>query len=90
MKYGDCIQFDPIDSVVQLLDANKDEAAKRLVSTYVISDEMAERISELVIPQLQFVLPADNKGLLIVGNYGTGKSLTDNRFIQYAFCHRRL
>lgn len=74
MKYGDCIQFDPIDSVVQLLDANKDEAAKRLVSTYVISDEMAERISELVIPQLQFVLPADNKGLLIVGNYGTGKS----------------
>ena len=74
MKYGDCIQFDPIESVVQLLDANKDDAARRLVSTYVISDEMAERLSELVIPQLQFAVPADNKGLLIVGNYGTGKS----------------
>lgn len=74
MKYGDCIQFDPIESVVQLLDANKSDAARRLVSTYVISDEMAERLSELVIPQLQFAVPADNKGLLIVGNYGTGKS----------------
>ena len=28
----------------------------------------------LVIPQLQFEQPTDNKGLLIVGNYGTGKS----------------
>ena len=74
MKYGDCIQFDPIESVVQLLDANKDDAARRLVSTYVISNEMADRLSTLVIPQLQFALPADNKGLLIVGNYGTGKS----------------
>jgi hypothetical protein len=27
-----------------------------------------------VIPQLQFDQPADNKGLLVVGNYGTGKS----------------
>lgn len=74
MKYGDCIQFDPIESVVQLLDANKNDAAQRLVSTYVISDEMAERLNELVIPQLQFAVPADNKALLIVGNYGTGKS----------------
>jgi ABC-type lipoprotein export system ATPase subunit len=35
---------------------------------------MAERLINLVIPQLQFDLPVDNKGLLIVGNYGTGKS----------------
>ena len=28
----------------------------------------------LVIPQLQFEQPTDNKGLLVVGNYGTGKS----------------
>ena len=27
-----------------------------------------------VIPQLRFDLSADNKGILIVGNYGTGKS----------------
>ncbi|NQV69351.1 MAG: ATP-binding protein, partial [Pseudohongiella sp.] len=74
MKYGDLIQFDPIESVVQLRDADKSSAASRLVSTYVISDEMAERLTQLVIPQMQFELPVDNKGLLVVGNYGTGKS----------------
>lgn len=74
MIYGDLIQFDPIESVVQLRDADKSGSAHTLVSTYVISDEMAERIIQLVIPQLQFDQPADNKGLLVVGNYGTGKS----------------
>ena len=35
---------------------------------------MAEQLCDLVIPNLQFETPADNKGVLIVGNYGTGKS----------------
>ena len=74
MKYGDLIQFDPIESVVQLRDANRPDSARNLVNTYVISDEMANRLTQLVIPQLQFDQPVDNKGLLIVGNYGTGKS----------------
>ena len=74
LKYGDLIQFDPIESVVQLRDADKSSAAHHLVNTYVISEEMAERFTNLVIPQLQFDQPVDNKGLLVVGNYGTGKS----------------
>ena len=74
MKYGDLIQFDPIESVVQLRAADKSSAARNLVNTYVISEEMAERLIELVIPQLQFDQPVDNKGILVVGNYGTGKS----------------
>ena len=74
MKYGDLIQFDPIESVVQLRDADKSSAAHSLVNTYVISEEMAERLMQLVIPQMQFDQPVDNKGLLVVGNYGTGKS----------------
>ena len=74
MKYGDLIQFDPIESVVQLRAADKSSAARDLVNTYVISEEMAERLIELVIPQLQFDQPVDNKGILVVGNYGTGKS----------------
>ena len=74
MKYGELIQFDPIESVVQLRDADKTSAAHQLVNTYVISDEMAERMVRLVIPQLQFEQPVDNKGILVVGNYGTGKS----------------
>ena len=74
MKYGDLIQFDPIESVIQLRDADKTNAAHTLVNTYVISDEMAEQITQLAIPQMQFDHPVDNKGLLVVGNYGTGKS----------------
>ncbi len=74
MKYGDLIKFDPIVSVVQLRDADTSSAAQILVNTYVISEDMAERLTQIVIPQLQFDQPVDNKGLLIVGNYGTGKS----------------
>ncbi|MEW6662085.1 MAG: DUF6079 family protein [Bacillota bacterium] len=74
MKYGDLIQFEPIESVVQLRAADEAAAARQLVQTYVISKEMAERLINLVIPQLQFDQPVDNKGLLVVGNYGTGKS----------------
>ena len=74
MKYRDLIQFDPIESVIQLRDADSSASARQLVSTYVISDEMADRLINLVIPQMQFDSPSDNKGLLVVGNYGTGKS----------------
>jgi len=74
MKYGDLIQFEPIESVVQLRDADEATAARQLVETYVISEEMAEKMVNLVVPQLQFEQPMDNKALLVVGNYGTGKS----------------
>ncbi len=74
MKYGDLIQFEPIESVVQLRNADQLDTAKQLVATYVISDEMADKLTSLVIPDLQFDSPSDNKGLMIVGNYGTGKS----------------
>ena len=74
MRYGDLIQFEPIESVIQLLDANRPDEAKKLVSTYVISDDMAERIAKQMIPQLSFDESVDHKGVLVVGNYGTGKS----------------
>ena len=74
MKYRDLIQFDPIETVVQLIRADEAAAARKLVATYVVSDEMAERLSGVAIPQLRFDVPADNKGLLVVGDYGTGKS----------------
>src|SRR5438270_383686 len=74
MKYGDLIQFDPIETVIQLRAADKMSEARQLVSTYVISEEMAEKLTTIVFPQLQFEKPADNKDILIVGNYGTGKS----------------
>ena len=74
MKYSELIEFQPIETIIQLRDANKSAAAKSLVSTYVISDQMADRLRSVVIPQLQFQKSHDNKGLLVVGNYGTGKS----------------
>lgn len=74
MKYGDLIQFEQIESVIQLLDAGCPDEAKKLVATYVISDDMAERIAKLMVPQLSFDDSVDHKGVLIVGNYGTGKS----------------
>jgi hypothetical protein len=74
MKYGELIQFEAIESVVQLQDAADATAARHLVQTYVISAEVAERLVNLVFPNLQFDQPTDNKGLLVVGNYGTGKS----------------
>jgi energy-coupling factor transporter ATP-binding protein EcfA2 len=74
MKYSELIQFEAIETVVQLREADSASEAQRLVETFVISDRMADLLGTLVFPQLQFDKPADNKGLLVVGNYGTGKS----------------
>src|ERR1035441_3056094 len=74
MKDSDLVRFEPIESVIQLEQADSPAAVRQLVQTFVISKRMAEQLCELVIPNLQFETPADNKGVLIVGNYGTGKS----------------
>src|SRR5205823_8745937 len=74
MKYRQLVNFEPIESVIELEKSESPDTVRRLVETFVISDRMAEQLSELVIPHLQFQTPADNKGLLVVGNYGTGKS----------------
>jgi energy-coupling factor transporter ATP-binding protein EcfA2 len=74
MKYSDLVKFEPIESVIQLEQANSADAVRQLVQTFVISKGMAEQLCDIVIPNLQFETPADNKGVLIVGNYGTGKS----------------
>ncbi|MFO7901457.1 MAG: DUF6079 family protein [Pirellulaceae bacterium] len=74
MKCAELIDFEPIESVIELRDADGHEKARNLVETFVISDRMGEQLAELVVPNLQFERPADTKGMLIVGNYGTGKS----------------
>ena len=74
MLYRDLVQFDPIETVIQLREADRKDEARHLVRSYVISDRMADVLTGVVLPQLRFDQPADNKGILIVGNYGTGKS----------------
>ena len=39
-----------------------------------MSDKMADSLKATVIEQLQVDEVIDNKGVLVVGNYGTGKS----------------
>lgn len=74
MRYDELVQFEPIESIVQLRESNRQEYALQLLDTYVISDRMEELFADVIFEQLQFERPADNKGLLVVGNYGTGKS----------------
>jgi hypothetical protein len=74
MKYRELVNFDPIETVIQLQEADSPEYARQLVQTFVISDGMAQQLTDLVFPNVQFLKPSDNKGILVVGNYGTGKS----------------
>ena len=74
MKYSDLISFDPLETVIQLKDSNDEEKARNLIKTFVMSNNLAKRYSDIIIQQLQFEQPVDNKGVLIVGNYGSGKS----------------
>ena len=41
VKYRDLIEFDPIETVIQLRAADKPSEAESLVRTYVISDARA-------------------------------------------------
>jgi energy-coupling factor transporter ATP-binding protein EcfA2 len=74
LTYRQLVHFEPIETVIQLEQADSYETARHLVQTFVISAGMADQLRNLVIPNLQFEVPAENKGVLLVGNYGTGKS----------------
>ena len=74
MKYNQLIQFDPIETVIELRSADNTSKAKELVSTYVMSDGMADLINAKIFTQLTPQANGDNRGVLLVGNYGTGKS----------------
>jgi energy-coupling factor transporter ATP-binding protein EcfA2 len=74
MKYSQLINFNPIEDVIQLVTAGDKDKAREYVKTYVMSEAMAESFQAPVIDQLQMDEVIDNKGVLIVGNYGTGKS----------------
>jgi hypothetical protein len=74
MKYGELVRFDPVESVKVLVEADDIDQAKEDVRTFVISDRMADQLVHVIFPNLQFDDPTDQKGLLIVANYGTGKT----------------
>lgn len=69
MKYHELIQYEPIRSIIELRTADES-----IIDNYVISNHMTEVLNNIIIEQLQFVRPIDHKGIMVVGNYGTGKS----------------
>lgn len=74
MKYGDLIAFEPIDSIKQLRDAEDLEKARQDVETLVVSPRLAEQLTDVILPNLNLDTAPDAKGMLVVANYGTGKT----------------
>jgi predicted ATPase len=74
MQYAELIHFENLEPVIQLRHADLSAKVKRLITTYVISEEMAAKLIHSVFEQLRFDHKTDKKGLFIIGNYGTGKS----------------
>jgi hypothetical protein len=74
VKYKDLIQFEPVTEVIQLRWADEKGKASTLIATYVISDRMADVILHRILPALRLDAASTGRGLLVVGNYGTGKS----------------
>jgi len=74
MKYGELITFEPIQSVKVLTEASSIDKAREDVQTFVISDRMLNLLGDVIVPDLTLDQPVDAKGILIVANYGTGKT----------------
>lgn len=74
MKYGELIAFEPIDSVKVLTEADTADLAQRDVRSFVISPQMRRMLVEQLLPHLRLDGSVDTKGVLVVANYGTGKT----------------
>jgi len=74
MKYKELIHFDPITSVVKLVNAGELAVAETLVKTFVFSKKIKEDAQEVIIKNLVPNATYETKGVQIVGSYGTGKS----------------
>lgn len=74
MKYGDFIQFDPTGDAVRLSDADQEGAARHLVSSFLISSDMAARLTGQLFPALRLDPPAEARMLLVAGPRGVGKT----------------
>jgi hypothetical protein len=74
MQYKELIQFEPITTVVKLVNASELSVAENLVKTYVFSKKMQEDLREIIIKNLVTEPSYETKGIQVVGSYGTGKS----------------
>jgi len=61
MKYGELISFEPITSVVKLVESGSDSAAENIVKTYVFSRKIKEDLHEAVLKNLNPVPVAETR-----------------------------
>ena len=74
MKYKELIDFEPITSVVKLVNSGELDVAKDLLKTFVFSQKIKEDMEEVIIKNLLPNPSYETNGIQIVGSYGTGKS----------------
>lgn len=74
LRYSDLISFEPIDDIIKLKESGVLSTAKKLVSSYVVSEAMAAKLEHVIATNLDLNSSGTPKGVQIVGNYGTGKS----------------
>lgn len=75
MKYADLLlPAPPLETVKQIRESGTADAARVDVETFVISDRMAGQLADVIFPNLRFDRPGDQKGILTVATYGTGKT----------------
>lgn len=75
MKYSKLIEFEPLTTVIKIADDNQAEKRLHNVETYVFSDKMINMLCASVVPNLDTSgKVTEQKGISIVGSFGTGKS----------------
>ncbi len=78
MKYKEVIQFEPITSVIKLVETEERSVQESIVSTYVFSQKMTELLPLTMVKNLDTTEhmreTEEKKGIQVVGSYGTGKS----------------
>lgn len=75
MKYSELIEFEPLTTVIKIADDDVAEKRKKNVETYVFSDKMVNVLTAAVVPNLDTSGKVnEQKGISIVGSFGTGKS----------------
>lgn len=73
MKYRDILQFDPITDVIQLDKLDRSDYRDDIIKTFVYPDYFVDTIIPEIVRNLRFG-ERNQKGIQIIGNYGTGKS----------------
>jgi len=76
MKYRELIQFEPITSVIKLVETERRSIQESIVSSYVFSKKMTELLPINLVKNLNVAGNSgeEQKGIQVVGSYGTGKS----------------